>query len=124
MAKFVADAVLDSALNYIKNNGTQLCICSAQPTDYTSAVTTYKLAIKTGLVATDYTGPTDGTVSGRKIQVNLENGLTVDSSGTAVYVAICSASVLLYVTTRTSQVLTAGNTLNAPAWQIEIADPT
>jgi hypothetical protein len=34
------------------------------------------------------------------------------------------ASALLYVTTCTSQALTAGNTVTVPAWDIEIADPS
>jgi len=35
-----------------------------------------------------------------------------------------SGSVLYYVTTCTSQALTSGNTVNFPAWDIEIADPS
>jgi hypothetical protein len=48
----------------------------------------------------------------------------VDTSGTATHVALCDATRLLYVTTCTSQALTSGNTVNIPAWDIEIADPT
>lgn len=126
MAKTVNDDVLDAALNYVKNNGDQLLICNAQPTTYTEAYTTYNLARKT-IAGTDYTGPANGDVSGRKITVNAESAVSVLASGTAIYVAIgksTATSALLYVTTCTSQVLTSGNTVNIPAWDIEILDPS
>jgi len=122
--KWQNDIILDQALNYIKNNVTQLCICNAQPTTYTEAVATFKLALKTGMTADSFTGPADGNTNGRKLTINNQTNVNVDSNGTAIYIALCSDTVLLYVTTCTSQVLTAGNTVTIPAWKIEIADPT
>jgi hypothetical protein len=123
MAKTVDDSVLDAALAVIKT-ATQLCLCSAQPTTYAQATATYMLVLKTGLTAGSFTGPVDGDVSGRKVTKNLENAISVTNSGTAIYAALCSASVLLYVTTVTSQVITAGNTVNSPAFKVEFSDPT
>jgi hypothetical protein len=125
MAKSINSIVLDQALNYLKNNGTRLCVCSAQPTTYTEAITTYKLAIKT-ISSTDFTGPAAGDTSGRKITVNQQSGIPVDTSGTATHVAIADSvnSALLLVTTCTSQALTQGNTVTVPAFKDEIADPT
>ena len=124
MAKSVHDDVLDSALNYIKNNSTRICVCNAQPTTYTEAVTTYKLAIKT-IISTDFTGPANGDISGRKLTSNQHTGITVDTTGTATHIALADSatSKLLFVTTCTSQALTAGNTVTIPAWDDEIADP-
>lgn len=124
MAKSVHNDVLDAALNYIKNNGTRLCLCSAEPTTYTEAITTYKLA-DVDITSVNYTGPADGDVSGRKLSVNAQSGVTVDSTGTSTHLAIVDVTntKLLYVTTHTSQALTAGNTVNIGAWDIEIADP-
>lgn len=79
---------------------------------------------KTGLTAGSFTGPVNGDVSGRKVTKNLENGLTVTNTGTVLFAALCTESVLLYVTTVTSQVVTAGNTANTPAFKIEFTDPT
>lgn len=124
MAKTVDDSVLDAALNAVKNGATQLCICNAQPTTYAEATSTYKLALKTGLTSGSFTGPVNGDVSGRKLTINAITGITVDTGGTAIYVALCSGSVLLYVDTCTSQVLTTGNTVNTPAFKIEFTDPT
>lgn len=123
MAKTVDDSVLDGALNILKNGVTQEAVCSAQPTTYAEATATYKLALKTGLSASSFTGPVNGDTNGRKITVNANAGVTVDTGGTAIYIALCSASVLLYVTTCTSQALTSGNTVTIPAWDVELADP-
>jgi hypothetical protein len=68
----------------------------------------------------------NGDTNGRKVTMAQKTGVTVDSSGTANHIALCNSgdSSLRYVTTCTSQVLTAGNTVTFPAWDIEIADPT
>ena len=124
MAKTVHDDVLDGALNIIKNGVTQEAVCNAQPLTYAEATATYKLALKTGLTSASFTGPANGDASGRKLTVNQQATITVDTGGTALFVALCTATVLYYVTTCTSQVLTAGNTVTVPAWDIEIADPT
>ena len=124
MAKWQNDLMLDAALDYIKNNTTQLCVCSAQPTTYAEATATYKLALKTGLTSGSFTGPANGDTSGRKVTINQQATIAVDSSGTATHVALCSGTALLYITTVTSQGLTAGNTVTVPAWDIEIADAT
>lgn len=124
MAKAVSNNVLDAALNYVKNNSTRISVCSAQPTTYTEAVTTYKLAIKT-ISATDFTGPANGDTSGRKVTSNQHTGITVDTTGTANHVSLADSvgSALVYVTTCTGQSLTAGNTVTVPAWKVEIAAP-
>lgn len=124
MAKLVHDDVLDGALNIIKNNCTRLCVCSTQPTTYTQAITTYELADVT-VDSNDFTAA-NGDVSGRKLTVGAQTGVTVDNSGTFQHIALVDVanSKLLYVTTGTSQVLTAGNTVDIPAWDIEIADPS
>ena len=124
MAKTLDDTVIDGSLNIVKNGATQMALCSAQPTTYAQATSTYMLALKTGLSSSSFTGPADGDVSGRKLTKNAETGISVTNSGTAIYVALCSGSVLLMVDTMTSQVLTSGNTVNTPAFKHEIADPT
>ncbi|MFA5284161.1 MAG: hypothetical protein WC347_01060 [Smithellaceae bacterium] len=125
MSKTVHDDVLDAALNYVKSNATRICVCSAQPTTYNEAITTYKLAIKT-IASTDFTGPADGDTSGRKLTVNQEATITVDAPGTALFIALCDSvnSKLLYVTTCTSQAILAGDIITIPLWKMEIADPT
>ena len=121
MSKFASDSVLDALLDKVAT-GTILTVCSTQPTNRTEATSTYKLAdvvIDSGDFA-----KADGTPNGRKLTVAQQDNLPVDSSGSAQHVAICDGSNLLYVTTVTSQVLTAGNTLTIPAWAITVSDPS
>lgn len=126
MAKTVHDDVLDGALNIIKNNCTRQVACSAQPTTYTEGNATYALADVT-LASTDFTHA-NGDTSGRKTTVAAKSGVLIDTTGTATHIALLDVanSKLLYVTTCTSQALTANgsNTVNFPAWDIELADPT
>lgn len=124
MAKWVHDDVLDEALSYIKDNCTRMTLCNAQPGDYTQGNATYKLADVT-MVAGNFTiGP--GDVSGRKAEVAAKLAVTVDTTGDATHVALLDVSntKLLYVTTCVAQSLTAGNTVDIPAWDIEITDPS
>lgn len=126
MAKTVHDDVLDGALNIIKNNCTRQVVCSAQPTTYTEANATYALADVT-MASGDFTHA-NGDASGRKSTVAAKTGVLIDISGTATHTALLDVanSKLLYVTTCTSLALVANgsNTVNLPAWDIEIADPT
>jgi hypothetical protein len=117
------DLMLDAALNYIKNNATGICVCNAQPTTYAEAITTFKLAIKTGLVPGDFV-LADGVVNGRRVIIPAEALIPIDASGNATHVALVSGAELLYVTTCTLKALTIGNTVTIPTWNIEISDAT
>ena len=122
MAKSVHNDVLDGAFDVL-DQADLMTVCSAEPTTRTEAITTFKLADVAMTPNTDYT-KADGTTSGRKVTVAAKSAVVVDSSGTATHVALVDATRLLYVTTCTSQALTAANTVNFPAWAVEIADPT
>ena len=118
MAKFTPDAILDKMADYIIANATRLVVCSSQPTTYALADVT--------IDSSDFT-KANGDTNGRKVTVAAQNGVLIDGSGTALHVALLnvSGSELLYVTTCTSQALTANgtNTVNVPSWDIELADP-
>lgn len=123
MGKTINSTVLDQALNYIKNNATRMCVCSAQPTTYTEAITTFELADVT-MASGDYTVQA-GAVSGRRVTMAQKTAVPVDNTGTATHVALVdvTGTALLLVTTCTSQALTAGNTVTIPTWNDEIAAP-
>lgn len=118
MAKWQIDAMLDAALSYISSNATELYVCTAQPTDRANAIS----VALTGAATPSFTGPADGDTSGRKLTVDQEASISITASGTATHIALCSGTLLLYVTTCTSQALTSGGTVTVPAWDIEIAD--
>lgn len=122
MAKSVHNDVLDGAFDVL-DQADIMTVCSQEPTTRTEAITTYKLADIAMTPNTDFT-KADGDTSGRKCTVAAKSGVTVDTTGTATHVALCDGTRLLYVTTCTSQSLTATNTVNFPAWKVEIADPS
>lgn len=122
MAKSVHNDVLDGAFDVLDQADLQT-VCSAEPTTRTEAITTYKLADVAMTPNTDFT-KADGVTSGRKCTVAAKSAVPVDTTGTAIYVALVDGTRLLYVTTCTSQALTSGNTVNLPEWAVEIADPT
>lgn len=126
MAKWANDNVMDAALDYIAK-ADRLFVCKDQPSDYADAASTEDLATVT-LTAGDGNG--DYTIaddtSGRKVTIAEQATITVDHTGTATHIAlgIAGSSTLVYVTTCTSQALTAGNTVTVPAWKVGIADPS
>lgn len=122
MAKSVHDTVLDGAFD-ILDQANIMTACSAEPTTRTEAITTYKLADIAMTPDTDFT-KANGDTSGRKVTVAAKSGVAIDTTGTATHIALCDGSNLLYVTTCTSQALTSGGTVDFPAWDIEIADPS
>jgi hypothetical protein len=126
MARSVSDDVLDGAWNIIRNNCTRVTLCSAEPTSYTEGNATYALADVT-VDSSDFT-IANGDVSGRKITMSAQNGVLIDTTGTATHLACLdvTGTRLLYVTTTTSQGLTANgsNTVNIGSWKAEILDPS
>jgi len=127
MAKSIHDNVLDGALDVIAT-ATEITVCSAQPTTYTEAHTTYMLAAHV-MTAGDGNGDytiSNGDSSGRKVRMTQQADISITNSGTATHIALTltGSSLLLLVTTCTSQALTAGNTVTIPAFDDEIADPT
>ena len=121
MAKATPDAILDAMADAIKAAITTEVVCSGQPANFAgiAAVTLASVSMATG----DLT-KADGDTNGRKVTMAQKSAISISGSGTATHVALASGSVLLYVTTCTSQALTSGGTVTVPAWDIEIADPT
>ena len=122
MAKTASDLVLDNGPQYIKDNAILMTVCNAQPTTYAEATSTFKLA-DVVMASADFT-LSNGDTSGRKVAVAAKSAVPIDTTGTAVFVALVDAAALLIVTTCTSQALTSGGTVDIPTWDDEIADPT
>lgn len=120
MAKWQNDLAMDALLDALV--GTQIHVCSAQPTTRTEAVTTYNLA-SGAIDGTDYT-KANGDTSGRKTTIGAQSGLSITTSGTATHVAITDGTNLLLVTTCASQALTSGGTVDTSAFKNEVGDPT
>ena len=126
IVKYVTDLSMDAACEYVKNNATEMYICSgsSNPASRAAAISA-ALASKTGLTSGSFTGPADGTVSGRKITKNAESAVSITANGDATCVVLCSASAIISVNAMTLQNLTSGGTVNVPAFIVtEIRDVT
>lgn len=124
MAKFTDDSVLDAALAKVAT-ATRMVITSAQPANFAgiAAVALADVALTPGAGNGDFV-LANGDVSGRKLTVLAQSAVPVDASGTANHICLDDGVTLLQVTTCTAQVLTSGNTVNVPAYDIEFADVT
>lgn len=122
--KVWASNFLDPALNYLKANVNKLVLCSAEPTTYTQAVDTYALA-DAALSSGDFSGPSNGFISGRKLDIAEKTGVTVDATGKARFFALVSTSALAlrYVGVFPETDLTAAQTISIGQIAIEIQDP-
>jgi len=123
MGKVAPDDMIDAALEYVQACN-RMFVCKAEPTDYADASATEDLATIT-LTTPDDLAIADDT-SGRKITIAAKSGETIDHTGDATHIALglSSDTSLRYVTTCTTQTLTAGGTVDVPAWKISISDPT
>lgn len=124
MGKASPDVVLDAALAEIAT-ANQLSVCSAEPANFAgiAAVMLAEVVLTAGLGGGDYTAA-NGDTNGRKVTVAQQASISITTSGTANHIVLDDGVSLQYVTTCTSQVLTSGNTVTVPAWDVEFADPT
>ena len=122
MAKSLSDTILDAMLDL--GEGDQVSVCSAEPTTYTEAVTTFKLAIVTGMTS-QYT-KANGDTSGRKSTLAAQNTTPIDATGTGTLVAVTnlSGTALRRITTSVSQALTSGGTVDIGSHKHELQDVT
>lgn len=118
MASFLHNNVLDNGLNYITSNTTTLYICSALPSTYAEASSTYKLGTKSSPTVS---APANGSPNGRSVTVSAITDGTVNTTGTATHYALTSGSVLIAAgQLASSQAVTAGNTFTLSAITINI----
>lgn len=115
-------AVMDVALNAIKNGAIRMVFCSAQPANYAGVAA---VALITATISSSDMTVADDT-SGRKLTVGAISGMTPSSNGTVTHVVLTNNSSILYAcTTTTSQAVVTTQTWNSPAFKIAaIADPS
>ncbi len=129
MGKLIHNDVYDAALAYVADNGTRMFLCSAEPASYQEASADNMLVQQT-LTPGDGNGDftiAEGDSSGRKLTVEAQTGITVTNSGTVTHVAICdsvNSKVLAVTEVNSPYAVTSGNTVNVPAFDLTLADPT
>lgn len=124
MAKSVLDAVIDEAFERIQLNANLMTLCSQAPGSYTQALSNYALGQRT--VDSSHFTIQDGDSSGRKLTVSAQNSVGITTSGHCNHLAILNTTSeeMMILTEVTSQYVNAGNYVNVPAFDDEIADPS
>jgi hypothetical protein len=123
VANILADAVLDGGLTIIDTLAQKIFICSADPTTYTEASSTYALGSKDfGSAGAAFGSPAAGTPNGRKVTSAAITDGAVTASGTASKWAVTGASAYLYAngSLSASQAVVSGNTFTLGAFSITI----
>jgi hypothetical protein len=81
MPDYLNTYVMDNGLTIPDTQADKLYICSALPTTYTEATSTYALGNKTGVSV----GAPENATSGRKVVIAAITGGTITASGTATH---------------------------------------
>jgi hypothetical protein len=112
------DAVYDGGLNFFTaGTATRVIVCGTEPTNYTQAATTYKLAEYT-LVGGDFTKAA-GDVSGRKVILGAKSGAVATGTGTGSFLAFTNGTDTLYgVIDGDGDAITTGQTVNIAATDV------
>lgn len=123
MANVLADRVLDLGLNVLDTEATHIYICSADPTTYTEATSTYALGNKNFGAGNAFGAPAAGSPNGRKVtSVAITDG-SVTGTGTAAKWAVTdntNSRLLANGSLSASQAVTSGNTFTLAAFDIRI----
>lgn len=119
---YLNDRVLDNGLTVLDTEVTHLHICSAAPTTFTQAVTTYSLGNK----ATPSIGaPEAATPNGRKVTVAAFTDGVITAAGTATHYALVDTTnsrLLASAPLDTSRAFIMGDTFKVDAgWSIRLA---
>lgn len=127
MPKALSNNALDHGIDYVADNGNKLFLCSAFPTSYAEASSTYRLVehdLTVGPGNGDFT-IADNETGGRKLTVAQQALMPIAADGLAQYAAICDSvgSEVLAITTCAQQQLTAGGQVTTPAFAIRYPDP-
>ena len=120
--KYISSIVLNTALDYIRNNSDVLHLCNATPTSY-SDLSSYSLG-SASISVSNFSITKTGIVSGRRISV-LDTAITVSASDNAICIAIADTvkGDLIYVTELNTTAVINGSEYNVLEWDIEFKDP-
>ena len=119
----LSDNVFDSGLDYIDTNVSALHICSAEPTTYAEATSTYDLGDK---ASPPINAPSDRGAGGREVVIPAITDGSVTATGTATHWALVYAGGTELVAAgalASSQAVTSGNTFTLTEFAIGIPDP-
>ena len=117
MAKFNASSAQDALLAYVAAS-TRMTFCSAQPANFAGIA-----AVQLAATTPTFTAAAAGSPNGRSITTNAVSGVAITASNTVAFIAFDDGTTLRFVDTCPSQAVTAGGTLSAAAFVINVSDP-
>ena len=120
MSKSVPTAVMDVLLDAIAASTLQTVVSDVTtPTDLSNALADATMA------SGDFTKATgDAGAGSRKVTMSAKAAQTVDAPGTPNHVVLSLSGTIKLVTTCSGPDLTAGSTVDFPAWKYEIGVPS
>ncbi len=87
--KYANPLILDNGLQYGIDNGTHLVICENMPSNYTDATTNKGSGgMRLGQKAVTMSGPSAGSPSGRKLDVDVVTDISIDVTGVMDFQAV------------------------------------
>lgn len=121
---FWAQFFSDIALTQIKDSCDTMVLCSEQPTSYYEATTTFKLG-QVAISSSDFTGPLDGVVSGRRLILAAKQITTPTAAGTGKYLALVDtvSGYVRHVKPCTPVTVILSTVVQLDQYMIEIRDP-
>ena len=115
--------VFDDGLNTLTNDTDQLNICSAEPTTYAEATSTYSLGAES---SPSVGSPQDRTGGGREVVVAAISSASVTATGTATHYALVdtvTSTLLATGSLSASQAVSSGDSFTLTSFAIGIPDP-
>ena len=124
MAKAASSIVLNGSLDILRLQATKMTACAGQPANSCQASSANMLA------SVALTTASDIALSGASSRIGTvaaKSGVTITNTGVADHIAIFStvtaSSLVLFVTTCSSQSLSSGGTVDFPAWTVSLEQP-
>jgi len=125
---YVNDRVMDSGLTILDAECDRFDVCTAEPTNYTEATSTYTKGFKDhGAAGTAFGAVGDRTPNGRKVSSTAVTDGAVSGTGTVTHWAasdVTNVRLLAAGVLSASQAVTSGNTFALPSFDIGIPDAT
>lgn len=127
MTKLVPDTAIDLVLQWV-DDSVAMHVCSAAPTTYTEATSTYNLgsvALTPGDGNGDFT-IADGDIDGRKLTVSAQS-ITASGAGTATHIALVTTgdtTLRLVTELAASKVVASGHIVSLSSFDHVIRDAT
>ena len=122
MAGYLHDNILDEGLDYFDANATDLYVCSALPTTYAQATSTYAMGDKNGITVG---APTNASPDGRQCTVSAFTDGDATATGTPTHWAITDGTSILLAanTLATAEAQTSGGTFSISSFAVKFPDP-